>query len=94
MFLNLQRRCHFACHTDKIAPSEPKVSLEDAIKTAEDLLDGKFNGSPATRLGYLAKEDGSAILTHIFQVRNEANNTGFEASVDAHSGELVLATVR
>ncbi|KAG5641142.1 hypothetical protein DXG03_005893 [Asterophora parasitica] len=71
----------------KIAASKPIVSLDAAIATAEQALDGKYNGHPAT-LEYLAKDDGSAVLTHVVQIQNEAAGTWYQAFVDAHSGEL------
>jgi extracellular elastinolytic metalloproteinase len=74
-----------------IAPSTPTVSLDAAIKTAEDVLNGQFNNHPA-KLRYLAKADGSAVLTHIIQIKNESTGAWFEAFVDAHSGELVSIT--
>jgi hypothetical protein len=61
------------------------------MKTAEDVLDGQFNNHPA-KLGYLAKADGSAILTHIIHIKNESTGAWFEAFVDAHSRELVSIT--
>ncbi|TCD65836.1 hypothetical protein EIP91_002141 [Steccherinum ochraceum] len=78
----------------KAAPATPSVKVEDAIKTAEQKLNGKFDAEnfPAPSLEYLAKQDGSAALTHVFQVRNEDANTWFEAFVDAHTGELASVT--
>ncbi|KAF5346161.1 hypothetical protein D9758_009964 [Tetrapyrgos nigripes] len=75
----------------KIASSTPSVSVEDAIATAEQALDGTYNQHP-TALEYLQKDDGSAILTHVIQIANEEDFTWFEAFVDAHSGELVSVT--
>ncbi|KAK7464357.1 hypothetical protein VKT23_006524 [Stygiomarasmius scandens] len=74
-----------------IASSTPSVSLEDAIATAEQALSGTFNEHPAT-LEYLVKDDGTAVLTHVFQIQNEDTATWFEAFVDAHTGELVSVT--
>ncbi|KAF5380174.1 hypothetical protein D9615_006215 [Tricholomella constricta] len=71
-----------------IASSTPSVSLEAAIAKAEEALDGKFNSHPAT-LEYLAKDDGSVVLTHVIQIQNESAGTWYQAFVDAHSGELV-----
>ncbi|KAG5653861.1 hypothetical protein H0H81_009940 [Sphagnurus paluster] len=71
-----------------IAPSTPTISVDTAIAKAEQALDGKFNNHPAT-LEYLAKDDGTAALTHVVQIRNETAGTWYQAFVDAHSGEVV-----
>ncbi|KAH8089905.1 Fungalysin metallopeptidase-domain-containing protein [Cristinia sonorae] len=78
----------------KAADTTPSVKVEDAIATAEQKLKGKFDAEnfPAPSLEYLAKQDGTAVLTHVLQVRNEDENTWYEAFVDAHSGELVSVT--
>ncbi|KAI0069746.1 hypothetical protein K474DRAFT_992389 [Panus rudis PR-1116 ss-1] len=77
-----------------VAAAEPSVKVEDAIKTAEDALQGKFDAEnfPAPSTEYVVKQDGSAALAHVFQVRNEEAGTWYEAFVDAHSGELVSVT--
>ncbi|KAG6905449.1 hypothetical protein DXG01_002595 [Tephrocybe rancida] len=71
-----------------IASSTPDVSVDEAIVTAESALDGTYNNHPA-KLEYLAKDDGTAVLTHVIQIQNEAAGTWYQAFVDAHSGELV-----
>lgn len=71
-----------------IASSTATVSLDAAIKTAEDALDGRFNDHPAT-LEYFVGADGAVALTHVMQIKNEAAGTWFQAFVNAHSGELV-----
>lgn len=70
------------------------VTIENALSTAEGLLGGKFDNAtyPAPSLEYLAKENGSLALTHVFHVINETAGTYYEAFVDAHSGELVSVT--
>ena len=77
-----------------VASPVPTVTVEDAIATAEKELDGTFDSAnlPAPELQYLAKDDGSVVLTHSFQVRNVEAGTWFQAYVDAHSGELVSVT--
>jgi len=55
------------------------------------MLDGTYNGQPTT-IQYIAKEDGSMVLTHSMQIRNETQGTWYDAFVDAHSGELVHVT--
>ncbi|KAG6856159.1 hypothetical protein H0H87_007014, partial [Tephrocybe sp. NHM501043] len=74
-----------------IASSTPSVSLAVAIAKAEESLSGTYNGHPAS-LQYLAKDDGSAALTHTIQVQNETAISFYEAFVDAHSGELLHIT--
>ncbi|PFH50044.1 hypothetical protein AMATHDRAFT_61980 [Amanita thiersii Skay4041] len=76
---------------NKIASSSPTVSLEDAITSAEQTLDGKFNGHPAS-LEFLALEDGSAALTHVIQIENDQTGAWVEAFVDAHSGKVLSIT--
>lgn len=71
-----------------IADSQPKISQEDAIKTAEEQLEGTYNGHPIT-LEYLVKDDGSVALTHVIQTRNKEVGTWYEGFIDAHSGELL-----
>ncbi|KAI0266683.1 Fungalysin metallopeptidase-domain-containing protein [Gloeopeniophorella convolvens] len=75
----------------KAASSDPTVSLDDAITTAERALGGSFNGHPAT-LEFLAQPDGSAALTHVVQIQNETTGAWFEAFVDAHTNELLSVT--
>ncbi|KXN84348.1 Extracellular metalloproteinase NpI [Leucoagaricus sp. SymC.cos] len=69
----------------------PSITLEKATAIAEDALDGTHNGQPAS-LQYIAKDDGSLVLTHSMQIQNEAKGTWYDAFVDAHSGELVHVT--
>ncbi|PFH46766.1 hypothetical protein AMATHDRAFT_153918 [Amanita thiersii Skay4041] len=76
---------------NKIASSSPTVLLEDAITSAEQTLDGKFNGHP-TSLEFLALEDGSAALTHVIQIENDQTGAWFEAFVDAHSAKVLSVT--
>ncbi|KAF8880948.1 metalloprotease [Mucidula mucida] len=57
-----------------IAPSAPSITVEDAISTAERLLNGKYN-------------DCEPSLQYI--IRNETTGTSYKAFVNAHSGELV-----
>ncbi|KAI0260276.1 Fungalysin metallopeptidase-domain-containing protein [Gloeopeniophorella convolvens] len=75
----------------KAASPDPTVSLDDAIKTAEEALGGTFNGHPAT-LEFLAQADGSAALTHVVQIQNESTGAWFEAFVDAHANKLLSVT--
>lgn len=77
-----------------IAPATPSVPLADAIASAEKQLNGKFDAanSPVPTLEYVAKSDGSAVLAHVFRVRNETAGTWYEAFVDAHNGQLVSVT--
>ncbi|KAI0033845.1 Fungalysin metallopeptidase-domain-containing protein [Vararia minispora EC-137] len=75
---------------DSIADTIPTVSLEDAIKTAEETLNGSANNHPAT-LEYLVLGDNTAILTHVIQVENDSG-MWVEAFVDAHENKVVSIT--
>ncbi|KAK1218861.1 hypothetical protein PQX77_018432 [Marasmius sp. AFHP31] len=74
--------------TSKIASSTPKVSAEDAVKTAEKTLGGQANDI-APALQYLARSDGSVSLVHAIQVQDDDTDSFVEAYVDAHSGKVV-----
>ncbi|KAJ7155333.1 Fungalysin metallopeptidase-domain-containing protein [Mycena filopes] len=77
--------------TTNASPSTPSVSLEDAIATAEETLDGTFNDHPPT-LEFLALEDGSLRLTHVVQIQNADTAAWVEAFVDAHTNEVLSVT--
>ncbi|EIN12402.1 hypothetical protein PUNSTDRAFT_81599 [Punctularia strigosozonata HHB-11173 SS5] len=74
-----------------IPPSAPSVALEDAIKTAEATLNGKFNEHPPT-LEYVALKDGSVALTHVVQIQDETTGAWYEAFVDAHENKVQTVT--
>ncbi|KAG6873511.1 hypothetical protein C0995_014779 [Termitomyces sp. Mi166 len=76
---------------DNIAPSEPSLPAEAVIPSAEDLLDGKYNGHP-TSLEYLVRPDGSVALAHVIQIQNDESGSWYEAFMDAHSGDLLSIT--
>ena len=67
------------------------ITVEQAIATAEETLDGKYNDWPAT-LEFLALDDGSAALVHVVQIQNEATGAWVEAFVDAHNNKVVSIT--
>lgn len=73
-----------------IADSTPTVTLEEAISTAEALLEGTRlpSSDAAPKLEYVVLEDGSVILAHVVQIRNEDRTTWWQAYVNAHSGEV------
>jgi len=75
-----------------VADPTPKFSVEDAKKVATSALDGDYLADAAPTLQYLAQPDGSAKLVHVFQVRNNANFTWYNAFVDANTNELVSVT--
>ncbi|KAJ8087744.1 hypothetical protein PM082_006581 [Marasmius tenuissimus] len=75
----------------KFADSTPTVDVNEVIPKVEEALQGKKNDIEPT-LEYLALQDGTAALVHVFQVQNEEEFTFYEAYVDAHSGELVSVT--
>lgn len=76
----------------KIASSTPSVSFDDAKKTAETALDGTYLSEIPSTIEYFAKDDGSAVLVHALQIRNEEAGTWYNAFVDAHSNTLVSVT--
>ncbi|KAJ6606971.1 hypothetical protein B0H10DRAFT_1685187, partial [Mycena sp. CBHHK59/15] len=67
-----------------IAPSTPTISLNAAVSTAEQALDGTHNKIPIT-LEYLIQSDNTASLIYVEQVQNQEEGTWYEAFVDAHS---------
>ncbi|KAJ7463307.1 Fungalysin metallopeptidase-domain-containing protein [Mycena latifolia] len=73
----------------KVASSTPSVSFDDAKATAEAALDGTYLSEIPSTLEYFAKDDGSAVLVHALQVRNEEAGTWYTAFVDAHTNTLV-----
>ncbi|KAJ7663453.1 Fungalysin metallopeptidase-domain-containing protein [Mycena rosella] len=75
-----------------VAPSEATISFDDAKATAEAALDGTYLTEIPSTLEYFAKDDGSAVLVHALQVRNEAAGTWYNAFVDAHTNALVSVT--
>lgn len=74
-----------------MAATTPSITIEQAIASAEETLGGKYNDHPTT-LEFLAKDDGSAALTHVVQVQNASTGAWFEAFVDAHSGKVISVT--
>ncbi len=79
--------------TAHIASSKPSISLDDAVKTAEDTFEGtvvkRKDSDLAKYLGYLAKEDGSAVLMYVLVIINAVISRWLRAFVDAHSGHIV-----
>ncbi|TFL05511.1 metalloprotease [Pterulicium gracile] len=71
-----------------IASSTAAVSLEDAIASAEESLNGKHTGLPST-IEYLVLEDGSAALAHVVYIDGEEATTTYKAFVDAATGTLL-----
>jgi extracellular elastinolytic metalloproteinase len=76
----------------KVASSTPSVSFADAKTTAEAALDGTYLAEIPSTIEYFAKDDGTAVLVHVLQVRNEAAGTWYNAFVDAHTNTLVSVT--
>ncbi|KAF9261307.1 hypothetical protein L218DRAFT_1046845 [Marasmius fiardii PR-910] len=77
---------------NKIADSKPSIDVNTVVSRVEGQLQGKIVDEIKPSLEYLALEDGSVALVHVFQVRNLEAVTWYEAYVDAHSGELVSVT--
>ena len=67
------------------------MDVNSVIPKVEEALKGKKNNIEPT-LEYLALQDGTAALVHVFQVQNEEDFTFYEAYVDAHTGELISVT--
>lgn len=66
--------------------STAKVTSTEAISLAESHLGGKWNSWPV-KTEYFIKDDSSAVLTHVVQIRNEDH--WYEGFIDAETGELV-----
>ncbi|TCD67860.1 hypothetical protein EIP91_011857 [Steccherinum ochraceum] len=81
----------FVVKPKSVASSTPSITLDQAITTAENALSGKFNEHPPT-IEFVAKQDGSMVLTHVVQIQNDETGAWLEAFVDAHSGDLVTVT--
>ncbi|KAJ6563293.1 Fungalysin metallopeptidase-domain-containing protein [Mycena vulgaris] len=75
-----------------VASSTPSVSFDDAKATAEAALDGTYLDEIPSTLEYFVKDDGSAVLVHALQVRNEEAGTWYNAFIDAHTNTLVSLT--
>ncbi|KAK0185335.1 Fungalysin metallopeptidase-domain-containing protein [Armillaria mellea] len=73
--------------TSNIASSQPSVALDSIISKVEDAFNATYSG--INSLKYFALADGSVALAHAVQVLNADANTGYEAFVDAHSGDII-----
>lgn len=84
--------------TVSISCSTPTISLQEAIKSAEETLHGTYVSPSSTVstadtgdnkfLQYLANPDGSATLVYAISVDNDNEGTSFLAYVDAHKGSV------
>jgi extracellular elastinolytic metalloproteinase len=72
----------------QITANTPTVSVEDAIATAEEALDGKHNGFEP-QIQYLVLQDGSAALVHVVQIESDSAQTTYQAYVHALTRELL-----
>ncbi|KAJ6538122.1 Fungalysin metallopeptidase-domain-containing protein [Mycena capillaripes] len=79
---------HSFVKPSSFASSTPTISLDTAISTAEEALDGTHNNIPTT-VEYLVNADNTASLIHVVQVQNQAKGTWYEGFVDAHSGKFI-----
>jgi extracellular elastinolytic metalloproteinase len=89
--------------TASISSSSPTISLQEAIKSAEETLHGTYTPPPSSAsasvntegdkkfLEYLAKDDGSATLVYAIPVSNDSTGTSFLAYVDAQKGTVAAA---
>jgi hypothetical protein len=86
-------QCPFIHLIAHIASSKPSISLDDAVKATENTLGGRAvkrkDSDISKYLGYLAKEDGSAVLTYGLVIINAAISRRLRAFVDAHSGHII-----
>lgn len=76
--------------TSNIASSQPTVELDSIISKVEDAFTATY--SDINSLEYFALADGSVALAHVVQVLNSGANKGYEAFVDAHSGDIIAVT--
>ncbi|KAK0466637.1 Fungalysin metallopeptidase-domain-containing protein [Armillaria novae-zelandiae] len=76
--------------TSNIASSQPTVALDSIISKVEDAFTATYSG--INSLEYFALADGLVALAHVVQVLNSGANTGYEAFVDAHSGDIIAVT--
>ncbi|KAK0479831.1 Fungalysin metallopeptidase-domain-containing protein [Armillaria luteobubalina] len=76
--------------TSNIASSQPTVTLDSIISKVEDAFTATYSG--INSLEYFALADGSVALAHVVQVLNSGANAGYEAFVDAHSGDIIAVT--
>ncbi|PBK84477.1 hypothetical protein ARMGADRAFT_943578 [Armillaria gallica] len=76
--------------TSNIASSQPSVALDSIISKVEDAFTATYSG--INSLEYFALADGSVALAHVVQVLNAEANAGYEAFVDAHSGDIIAVT--
>lgn len=54
-------------------------------------LSGTYSGQP-TKLEFVVKPDGQAVLTYAIQIQNDTARRSYEAFVDAHNNTLVSLT--
>ncbi|CUA74653.1 hypothetical protein RSOLAG22IIIB_11370 [Rhizoctonia solani] len=71
-----------------VAAATPRLTEDDAIVYAEATLGGTYNNCPVL-LEYFAKDSRHVVLSYVVEVRNYETHEWHEASVDAHSGEVV-----
>ncbi|KXN84139.1 hypothetical protein AN958_00409 [Leucoagaricus sp. SymC.cos] len=86
--------------TASISSPTPTVSLQDAIKSAEETLHGTYSppsistsnsNTSKELLEFLANVDGSATLVYAIPVSNNSEGASFLVYVDAHQGVVVAA---
>ncbi|KAK0436271.1 Fungalysin metallopeptidase-domain-containing protein [Armillaria borealis] len=73
-----------------LGSSFPTVTLDSIISKVEDAFIATYSG--INSLEYFALTDGSVALSHVVQVLKAEANTGYEAFVDAHSGDIIAVT--
>ncbi|QRV93481.1 extracellular metalloproteinase MEP [Ceratobasidium sp. AG-Ba] len=70
-----------------IAPIQAKLSLDDAISSAEKATGATFNKWSPKR-EYVVKDTGDAVLVHAIQVQNNKTGEWYEVSVNGANGEI------
>ena len=76
----------FVKASSKVASPVAKISVKDAIATAEEFFDGKVRSSVAPKLEYYAVDSGAVVLTHVLQLQLE--NSIVEAFINADTGKV------
>ncbi|KAJ3271318.1 hypothetical protein HDV01_006914, partial [Terramyces sp. JEL0728] len=71
-----------------VAATQPKVSLEDAVKVASKQLGAPRDDFPASQV-YVQVPSGKLVFAHQFQLRDDAKNKWYQVSVDAQTGQIV-----
>lgn len=72
----------------KFLTSPKMISLEDAVKNAQEELGATRDDFPVTT-AYIQVPSGDLVEAYQFQLRNPSNFLFYQASVDKHSGKVI-----